>query len=453
MINVDLRDYYQPREYQKKFVKAFRKGFKRLVLCFSRRSGKDITALSLTLEYAIQHTGIYWYIWPNAEQGRKHAWNGKLLNGKPLFSVIPDALIKRKNISDMSIELINDSFIQILGSEKVSTLRGGNPTGVIMTEYAFFSDPECLEVVLPILRANGGWLMILSTVNGHNKFWDVLQIAKANPNEWFHQVMTVDESKHISIEEIQHDIDTGLMSYEKARREYWCDFDVGYSGTIYGETIERLRAKKQITSVPYDANYPVNTNFDIGRDTTAIIYWQVCNKEIHLIDYYESKGKGLEFYIKEIKSKEYLYDTHFFPHDGSVIEWAGPEYTRAFKAQRFGLNVSIVPRVLLADGIEWARAQSTKMYIDEEKCKKLISCLDNYQYEFNEKTGLNTVQPKHDWSSHGASAFMYLALSIDKTEKGMTPEDVDAIRKEALYGRVLPLSPENKWANAEGDYS
>ena len=440
-IIIRLSDYFVPREYQKPMVRAFRDGCKRIVSCQARRSGKDICGLSLLVEAAIKTVGIYWYIWPNAEQGRKHAWNGKLLDGRDLLSLIPEKVIKKKNISDMSITLVNDSIIQIIGSEKVSTLRGGNPVGIIMTEFAFFSNKDALEVVLPMLNANDGWLIVLSTPDGHNQFYTLLEIAKDNPDIWFSQVLNIEVTQHISIEKINRDIEMGIMSWEKAQREYWCSFDVGFAGSIYGGAIDRLRAQGQITNVPYESAHPVHTAWDIGRDTTAIIFFQVVGMTVRIIDYYERKNEGLEHYVYYVKNKEYIYGEHFFPHDGKVIEWGGPQYTRQFKAQQLGLDVSIVKRVRLEDGIEWTRSQMAKIWIDEKNCARLLSCLEHYHYERNEKLDVNAKLPLHDWSSHGASAMMYLALSIDKTKTGMTEQQAESIRREAIYGSQNNLHP------------
>lgn len=435
MKEINLSDYYKPRHYQEEMTKAFRSGkYRRYISTEPRRCGKDVKGLSLMLEYAIQHPGIYWYIWPNAQQGRNHMFNGKLFNGKAFLSLIPEDLIIDKNIADMRITLVNQSTIQIMGIEKVSSLMGGNPRGIVITEFALFDNQEAFELLSPMLRANDGWCMILSTPRRRNAFYSLMQIAQDNPDVWYSQHLTVEDTKHISIAEIEADIARGEMSWEKAQQEYWCSFDVALDNTVYGSGIDRMRAQNRITEVPYDGAYPVMTAWDIGRDMTSIVFWQYIQNRVHIIDYYEKPNENLEFFVKKLQEYPYVYRKHFFPHDGRVTEWAGPKFTRIFKAQRFGLEVDLVERpFFIEDGIEVARSAIDKVWIDEGKCSRLIACLDNYRYKKDEVRNINSSKPLHDWSSHGASAFMYMCMAIDSLQEGMTEEDAERIRREALY--------------------
>lgn len=437
MKQIYLDDYFQPRSYQQPMIDAFHQGYKRIISCQARRSGKDITAFMLMIEAALQRVGIYWYIWPNAEQGRKHAWNGKLMNGKPFLSLIPDEALLDSNIAEMRIELINGSTIQIVGSEKINSLMGGNPCGIIITEYALADNQEAFELLLPMVRGNDGWMIILSTPRGRNSFYRLYQIAKDNPETWFSQTLTIEDTKHISIAEIQEDIRTGAMSWEKAQQEYWCNWDMGLDSTVYGTCMDRMRAECRITDVPYRGEHPVYTAWDIGRDMTSIIFFQHIGQRVNIIDYYQKSNENLEYFAKKLQSYPYVYKKHFFPHDGKNIEWGGPKTTRLFKAERLGLSMDIVERPrFIEDGIETARSKSSLIWIDQNKCAQLIKCLESYAYKKSDQLGINSKEPIHDWSSHGASAFMYLCMVIDgdKTGDTMSAKDAERIQKEALYG-------------------
>jgi hypothetical protein len=433
MKQIELEDYFRPRDYQKPMINAFEDGYKRIISCQARRSGKDVTALSIMRDAALERVGIYWYIWPNAEQGRKHAWNGKLLNGKPFFSIIPDEAIIDKNIAEMRVTFRNSSTLQIVGSEKIDSLMGGNPCGIILTEYALADNQEAFELLLPMLRANDGWCIILSTPRGRNSFYRLYQIAKENPDTWFSQTLTVEDTKHISIADIEHDINTGVMSWAKAQQEYWCNWDMGLDSTVYGSCMDRMRVENRITTLTYMGEYPVMTSWDIGRDMTSIVMFQVVNQQIHIIDYYEKQNENLEYFVKKLQEYPYVFKKHFLPHDGRVIEWAGPKFSRIFKAQRLGLDVDVVERPLfIEDGIETARSKFPMVWIDEKKCERLIACLENYSYKRDEKKDVNSSKPIHDWSSHGSSAFMYMTMALDKLQDGMTEQETERIRKSAF---------------------
>ena len=46
-----------------------------------------------------------------------------------------------------------------------------------------------------------------------------------------------------------------------------------------------------------------------------------------------------------------------------------------------------------------------------------LDCLRNYRREYDEKRKVFYDRPLHDWSSHGADAFRYLAIGLDESSK------------------------------------
>jgi hypothetical protein len=52
-----------------------------------------------------------------------------------------------------------------------------------------------------------------------------------------------------------------------------------------------------------------------------------------------------------------------------------------------------------------------RCWFDADKCKDGLEALRQYQTEFDEKTRAFKDTPKHDWTSHTADAFRYLAMA------------------------------------------
>jgi hypothetical protein len=52
-------------------------------------------------------------------------------------------------------------------------------------------------------------------------------------------------------------------------------------------------------------------------------------------------------------------------------------------------------------------------WFNKETTKFGLECLRNYRRVFNEKLNVYQEKPLHDWSSHCADAFRYLAIGID----------------------------------------
>ena len=64
-----------------------------------------------------------------------------------------------------------------------------------------------------------------------DKFYDLFEIAGRHKDAWFKYFQTVDDTKHISIEEIEADVARGELSAELAQQEYWCSFTSGTAAT------------------------------------------------------------------------------------------------------------------------------------------------------------------------------------------------------------------------------
>jgi hypothetical protein len=90
--------------------------------------------------------------------------------------------------------------------------------------------------------------------------------------------------------------------------------------------------------------------------------------------------------------------------------------------QRVGA-IRIAPRLDHVEGIQAARATFPHCWIDPVKCEKGLEVLRAYHYEWSEENRTFTTTPKHDWASHGASAFRTLALSW-KPPKGPPSSNV-----------------------------
>lgn len=264
-----------------------------------------------------------------------------------------------------------------------------------------------------------------NTPRGHNWMYELYNRALHNP-DWYVSKLTVDDTGHISPEKIQKIRDEGIMSEDLIQQEYFTSFDLGIEGSYYCKLMDAARREDRITMVPYDPSYKVNTSWDLGvDDQTCIVFAQVCNNIVRIIDYYENSGKGLDHYAQVIHSKGYVYNKHLAPHDIMVREWAGGAQTRLDKARQLGINFTVAPKVPLADGIEAVKTMLAKTWFDEIKAKRLIQALENYRREYNPVTQKYNDHPYHDWSSDAADAFRMLAISIKRLSIGTSAADLD----------------------------
>jgi len=350
---------------------------------------------------------------------------------------LPDELVESKNEQLMRIRLVNGSVFQIIGSDSYdNTLIGTNPTGIVFSEFAI-SNPMAYSFIRPILSANQGWLLIVSTPRGRNFMHDIFQIAINSPKDWFVSKLTLDDTCHIPLEEVQRERESGEMSEDLQAQEYYTSFSLGIEGSFYCKIIDRMRLEGHIADVPWEPYHPVFTSWDIGLDTTSIIFFQVIGRSIHFIDYYESANKPLDHYINVIKSKEYKFSKHFGPHDMANREFTSG-VSRLDFARGMGVTFDLAPNISIVDGIECVRANLPRTWMDATKCEQLIKVLENYRQEYDEKRKIYKGKPEHNWASHGADATRYAFLSLAKCSPSLSPEDLEKRYQEAMYGDQLP---------------
>lgn len=427
-VSLDIPYNYHRRDYQKGLWKALiSEDYKRAIYVWHRRAGKDLFGLNVIIYFATMKTpGTYWHIFPTYNQGKKAIWSETDINGRKYLDYIPKELIASKNDQEMKIKLVNGSVYQIVGSDNVDALRGAGIKGAVFSEFSE-QRPSAWEVIQPMIMATNGWALFNFTPKGHNHAHELWKMAKNN-NKWFTQLLTVDDTKEqVFTKEQIKDIKEEFLQRGKPldlfNQEYYCSFISAVEGSYYSEQVTQAEKEKRITKISYESNLLVSTWWDLGvKDSTAIWFTQQLGNEIRFIDYLEDTGKGLDHYIKVIKSKPYIYDTHNAPHDIAVREFTSGK-ARIDIASDLGINFDIVPNIPVADGINAVRAIFNRCIFDETNCKAGLLALRNYKKEFDERKNTFKLKPLHDWSSNAADSFRYMAVGItERKPKFYQPE-------------------------------
>jgi len=174
------------------------------------------------------------------------------------------------------------------------------------------------------------------------------------------------------------------MGDDKYSQEFECSFDSPVEGSYYAALLGKL-APERFTEFPKDDLCKTYTAWDLGvGDSTAIWVCQVAGQERRLIDFYENHGVGLDSYVKWIRDSGYTQAEHILPHDVEVRE-LGSGKSRKEALQDLGLS-------------------------------------------YDERRNVFYDKPLHDWSSHAADAFRYLAVGLNTNTS---------------WGKPLPIN--TKW--------
>lgn len=443
-LNVETRiklDKFKPRPYQIPVLDAIEnKGYKRVLAIWPRRAGKDICAFNLLIRMALRKVQSIAYCFPTYNSGRRILWDAINNDGFRILDYCPLELATR-NEQKMMLRFTNGSTIQVIGSNDYDTaLVGTNFQFICFSEYSLM-DPRAYQYSRPILTANQGGALFLSTPRGRNHLWDLYQVAIHTPDEWFVHKLTVADTGHIKQADIQREIDMGELSPGLANQEYNTSFDEGQDGYFYSALIDKMRLEGRIGIVPHEQRFKTHTAWDLGiNDPTVIIWFQIIGATVHIIDYYSASNRAIDHFVNVVLNKPYVYGKHFPPHDIMVRE-QGSGLTRREMYKQLGISFSEVYKLDLLDGIECAKSSLSKIWIDEVKCKELIRHLTNYCQEYDEARKQYKMIPLHNEASHGADAFRYLCIALKKASfEGASPEQLERRYREALggHGSNLP---------------
>jgi len=419
MIEISIPNQWEPRPHQLPFFKAMDSGKKRACLVWHRRAGKDSSVLNFTAKEMFKRVGNYWHLFPKQRQARKAIWNGIDGYGRKIINqVFPKEVVKRQDTTEMMIELVNGSTWQLCGSDNYDSLVGANPVGVVFSEWSL-CDPNAWNYVRPMLAENGGWAIFIYTARGKNHGYTLYNMAKNNP-EWHCELLTVNDTRRedgspvIGPEIIQAERDEG-MSEEMIQQEYYCSFDAQIPGAIYAMQLSAARDDGRITRLPIDPALEVHTAWDLGiSDAMSLWFFQAIGKEIRLVHYYEDHNKGMEHYaqyLQEFKLKHGIqYGEHLAPHDIEVRELTSGR-SRKEIARDMGIMFRTVERPKTkSEGHQAVRKIFPMLWIDDHRAELGLSCLSEYQYEWDDKKKVFKDNPLHNWASHGADALQTLAL-------------------------------------------
>lgn len=388
------------------------------------------------IKRAYLEPGTYYYFLPSFAQAKRVVWDGMTNDGKRMLDYIPKQIIDgNPNNTEMKVWINGSrgqSLIQLIGADSYDAIMGTNPKGVVFSEWSLM-DPMAYDFIKPILAANGGWCAFIYTPRGKNHGWDLAEIARKNQPEWFFEVLTVQQTNVLSADQVESERRKG-MPEDMIQQEFYCNFNRGQEGSYYGRQIEQLRKKNQITRVDFDPAVPVRCYFDLGiGDSTAIWFAQFVGKEVHLVNYYENSGEGLAHYARVLddyrRETGCIYDLLVAPHDIAARELTSGK-TRLETARRLGLNFRVAPKLSLESGIEAVRMLLSRCWFDEKRCEHGLKCLENYRKTYNEKFRVYGDRPFHDYTSHGADAFRYLAITESdlRPDRGVNDSDYDQMR-------------------------
>lgn len=372
-----------------------------------RRAGKTVSCVNDLIKAAstcAKPSPRFAYIAPQLNQAKDIAWS-YLLEYTDCFG---DGRIINK--SELWVELPNNGArIRIYGADNPDRLRGIYLDGAVLDEFGDMDPTVWTQVIRPALSDRKGWAIFIGTPKGKNTFHRLWVDAEDDP-DWFRLNLRASETGLLDEKELADA--RKMMSEDEYAQEYECSFEAAVRGAYYAKELAIAEADDpcRIGNVAYDPRLPVHTAWDLGvADSTVIWFVQTHGREVRVIDVLKGEGVGLDWYVKELNQRGYVYGTHYLPHDVEVRE-LGTGKSRKEVLEALGVRVTVCPNIPLADGIQAVRMLLSLCWFDRTKCKEGIEALRMYRRDYDEKRQEFRNNPLHDWTSHYADAFRYFAV-------------------------------------------
>lgn len=412
-----------------------------------RRWGKDEVVLAAECELAHKRVGTYWHCLPEYSQARKALWTAvNAHTGKRrIDEAFPPALRESTNDNEMFIRMKCGSTWQLIGSDRYDSTVGSGPVFIGYSEWAL-ANPSAWAYHRPMLEENGGGAAFITTPRGRNHAFSMYQMAKANPR-WFAEISSVHETGALSPAQLDESLKEYVALYgedlgtAQFQQEYECSFNAAILGAFYAREMSMVRKEQRIADIEPVPGRPVHRAWDIGvSDDTSIWWFQVVGGQIFILDCYTANSAGVDHYAEYVEStckeRGWVSGIDFVPHDAANRQWALPGARTIIQQMgTYGLNPRQCPDATKLNGIAAARKTLARSVFHPRTEEVGLAALEQYRREWDDDRKTFKANEVHDWTSHLADAFRYLALSW--TEAPRVSDD-DHMLRTPPPGKFIP---------------
>ena len=397
-------------------VFSSRKRFR--VLVAGRRFGKSYLSCVELLRGAVERPGeTFFYAAPTYRMAKDIAW-------KTLKQLVPLAWIKSKNETDLKIELVNGSTIELKGTENAMALRGRSLAGVVLDEAAFMDAEVWFEVIRPALADKQGWALFISTPDGTASwFYDLWCFVPEDTTKdwrrWQYTTIDGDNVPKVEIEAAREQLDARTF-----RQEFEASFE-NLSGLVAVSFSDENISTKSIDITVQPLFLGVDFNVDPMSGICA-----VRDKEnLYVFDEIMLTGGATTWDFSEEIVRRYGVDRRVIAcpdPTGGARKTSGVGATDHSILRRSGFKVSsprapwkIRDKITAVNTALLDATGARRTYI-HPRCKELIKSLRTLTYAPN--TGLPN---KNLGVDHAFDAFGYLCLQQFNLAKPQTLGQTD----------------------------
>ncbi len=369
----------------------------------------------------------------------------------------------QKSIKDSVHQLLSDQIVTMgLGGfytvqDKTITGKNGTAFGFAglkhnITELKSYEGADYCWVEEAHKVSRNSWMILIPTIRKENsEIWvtfnpeleddetyrrfvinppkdSIVVTVNHSDNPWFPEVLRQE------MEELKEEDEDDYMNvWEGHCKEI-------LKNAIFAKEIRKAKLENRVTNVPYDPTKPVHTFWDLGWNSisgrTAVIMAQTVNATYRMIDYMEDAEHTVDWYVRELQKKPYVWGTDYLPHDANSTNLAAGGRTVHKIMKSLGRKVRVLKRTArVGNDINAAKTIFGQLWIDRDKCADLLYCLNRYRYKIDEDTGIRSKNPEPSIYIHGADAFRQFAVAITEDKQPVKKKEKRAGTSEmSMFG-------------------
>jgi len=388
--------------------------FRFRVACCGRRFGKTHLAMREIAKFASKPDQRVIYVAPTYRMAKNILW--KKLK-KKLTSI---NWVRKINETELTLELVNGSEIQLKGAENFDALRGTGNDFIVLDEVADMHSEAWYEVLRPTLSDTGGHALFLGTPKGMNWFKDLFDNALTKKNWVSFQFTTIDGGNvpEEEVEQARQDLDARTF-----RQEFMATFE-NFSGIIaYAFGQHNIKPADTV-----QATEPLILGMDFNVNPMSCAILRKTRTGLHQIDEIVLASSNTNELIEEIRNRYPSNPISCYPDPAGVqrktsangntdirlLEQAG--FTVRYHRQ----HAQVKDRINAANSLFYLRDDaSTRFYIDP-RCKHTIKSLQQFCYKENTQ-----IPDKDSGLDHMWDALTYpieFLFPIQKTHEPRAPQ-------------------------------
>jgi hypothetical protein len=245
------------------------------VLVAGRRFGKSYLSCVELLRGAIEKPGeTFFYCAPSYRMAKDIVW-------KLLKRLVPGKWIKAKNETDLKLELVNGSTIELKGTENAMALRGRSLSGVVLDEAAFMDPGVWFEVLRPALADKQGWALFISTPDGTASwFYDLWCYCEEDlTNDWKRWSFTTIDGENVPEQEVE--AARAQLDARTFRQEFEASFEnlsglvaVSFSDENINDTVQDLKVLPLLLGVDFNVS-PMSGICAVRKDDELWVFDEI----------------------------------------------------------------------------------------------------------------------------------------------------------------------------------